>query len=482
LLSDALSAALALAYPNRIGHYSWVGAVSGLPALGGGAVSAPGVPVTEYARGVDGGQIAYQVIGEGPVDILVSRATYFPIDMMWEAPKLVRFLERLSLFARHVWFDPRGTGSSDRVDHEEGRLLETVVDDMVSVLDAVGWDRAVLLGLAVPIPLLFAATHPDRTMALVLADSTARMRTSDDYPDGLPDDDIDRYMAETVANTGDTVRLDRLAPSLANDAAFARWFERAFRLTCPPAERVWRMHGTFDTDLRQTLGAIRVPSLIINHVDRRQASGTRYLRDHIDGAKTVEVPGADYMPLAPDSIALLDAVEEFLTGRLPKVPFDRALATVLFTDIVNSTGLAATLGDLRWRELLDRHDSVVRGQVDRFRGAWIKSTGDGVLATFDGPARAIRCACAIRDAVQPLGLEIRAGLHCGEIELHHNDIAGITVHIGQRVASLAAPNQVLVSRTVVDLLAGSDITFVDRGDHELRGVPGTWCVYEVRVE
>ncbi len=437
--------------------------------------------VTEYARAVDGGQIAYQVVGDGPVEMLISRATYFPVDMMWESPRLVRFLERLSLFARHLWFDPRGTGSSDRVDHEDGRLLETVVDDMVSVLDAVGWDRAVLLGLAVPIPLLFAATHPDRTTALVLADSTARVRESDDHPDGLADDEVDRYFDDTSASTGETVPLERLAPSLVTDAQFSGWFERAFRLTCPPAEREWRMRGSFDTDLRQTLGAIRVPTLIINHVDRRQATGTRYLGDHIDGAKAIEVPGADYMPLAPDSVALLDAVEEFLTGRLPEVSFDRALATVLFTDIVNSTGLAATLGDLQWRELLDRHDSVVRGQVDRFRGRWIKSTGDGVLATFDGPARAIRCACAIRDAVKRLGLEIRSGLHCGEIELHHDDIAGITVHIGQRVASLAASNQVLVSRTVVDLLAGSDITFV-QGDHELKGVPGTWRVYEVLGE
>jgi class 3 adenylate cyclase len=271
---------------------------------------------------------------------------------------------------------------------------------------------------------------------------------------------------------------DILAPSLVNDAEFCRWLERAFRLTCPPSEWMWRLRSTFDVDLRQVLSAIRVPSLIINHTDRRPASGTRYLVDHIEGAKTVEVPGADYMPLAPDSVALLDALEEFLTGRLPQVPFDRVLATVLFTDIVNSTGLAASLGDRRWRALLDDHDVLVRREIERFRGTWIKSTGDGALATFDGPARAIRCACAIRDGVQPLGLEIRAGLHCGEIELHGDDVAGIAVHIGQRVASLATSNQVLASRTVVDLLTGSEVDFTDQGEHQLKGVPGTWRVFE----
>jgi class 3 adenylate cyclase len=432
-------------------------------------------PVTEYARGVDGSQIAYQVIGDGAVDILVGRATYFPVDMMWEAPRMVQFLDRLSSFARHIWFDPRGTGSSDASPHDEGRLLETVVDDMVAVLDAVGCDRAALLGLGVPIPLLFAATHPDRTAALVLADTTARMRSADDYPEGLADEQVDWYMNAATANDPLT---DRLAPSLANDVEFCRWFERAGRLTCPPSERVWRLRGTFETDLRDVLGAIRVPSLIINHVDRRPAAGTRYVVDHIDGAKTVEVPGADLMPFAPDSIALLDAVEEFLTGRLPQVPDDRALATVMFTDIVNSTGLAASLGDRRWRAVLGDHDALVRREIERFRGTWIKSTGDGALATFDGPARAIRCACAIRDGVQPLGLEVRAGLHCGEVELHDGDVAGIAVHIGQRVASLAASNQVLASRTVVDLLTGSEIDFTDRGEHQLKGLPGTWRVFE----
>jgi class 3 adenylate cyclase len=377
-----------------------------------------------------------------------------------------------------MWFDPRGTGASDRLRHEDSRLNESIVDDMVAVLDAVGCERVALVGLGPPLGSLFAATYPDRTAALVLADSTARIRRADDYPEGAPDTQVEQYQDEL--RTAQILTGERLAPSLVHDAEFRRWFERAQRLTCPPGERMWRLLGAWETDLREVLGTVRVPTLIITHQDRGPAAQSRYLADHIQGAKAVEVPGADSMLFAPDSVALLDKVEEFLTGRLPQVQLDRVLATVLFTDIVNSTGHAASMGDRRWRELLASHDSLVRRQVERFRGKAVKSTGDGFLATFDGPARAIHCACAIRDDVHRIGLEIRAGLHCGEIELHHDDVAGISVHIGERVASLAGPSQVLVSRTVVDLLAGSDISFWDHGDHELKGVPGTWRVFEVR--
>jgi class 3 adenylate cyclase len=234
-------------------------------------------------------------------------------------------------------------------------------------------------------------------------------------------------------------------------------------------------------DVRDVLGSIRVPTLVINLLDREVGTGqTRYLAEHIDGAKCVELRGTDSLPIGDGAGAVLDAIEEFLTGRLPRPPIDRVLATVLFTDIVNSTGQAASMGDRRWRELLATHDNLIRAEVDRFRGRTVKFTGDGVLATFDGPARAIHCACAIRDAVHAFGLEVRAGLHTGEIELQEHDVSGIAVHIGQRVASLAAPQQVLVSRTVADLLAGSDITFQDHGEYELKGVPGTWRLFDVR--
>jgi class 3 adenylate cyclase len=436
-----------------------------------------GVPETCYATVVGGGQVAYQAVGDGSVDLLVLKNS-FPVDMMWEEPRVVRFLDRLSSFCRHVWFDARGTGGSDSIPHHEGRLSESLVDDMVAVVDAAGCERVAVLGLGVPVGAAFAATHPDRTTALVLADTSARQRRAHDYPEGWSDLEIAGRI-DAVRDTGLLASVEVLAPSLADDAAFRDWFERAGRLFYRPSDRVWRLENVFNVDLRSVLGALRVPTLVITHCERTAARLSHYLADHIEGAKNVDAPGADVLPFGADSVTLLDSVEEFLTGRLPAVQPDRGLATVLFTDIVNSTGQAAGMGDRRWRELLSRHDALIDGEVARFRGRVVKSTGDGVLATFDGPARAIKCACAIRDRVQPLGLEIRAGLHSGEIELQDHDVAGITVHIGQRVEALAPPGEVFVSRTVADLLAGSDFNFDDRGEHELRGVPGTWRIFRV---
>jgi class 3 adenylate cyclase len=436
-----------------------------------------GVPETRYASVESGGQVAYQAVGDGPVDTLVL-SSLFPVDMMWEEPRLVRFLDRLSSFCRHVWFDPRGTGASDSIPHEEGRMVESLIDDMLAVVDDLGCERVAVLGLTVPVGVLFAASHPQRATALVLADSSARLRVADDYPLGLPNSEMDERI-EAVRERGWVFGPETNAPSLAEDAAFRQWCDRATRLNIRPGDRVWRIESAMNADLRNVLGALRVPTLVITHRDRPGARRSQYLAEHIDGAKTVEAPGADSLPFAPDSVTLLDTVEEFLTGRLPPVRLDRVLATVLFTDIVNSTGQAASLGDGRWRELLSRHDALVDSEIERFRGRRVKSTGDGALATFDGPGRAIRCACAIRDGIQALGLEIRAGLHSGEIELLEDDVAGIAVHIGQRVAAHARPNEVLVSRTVADLLAGSDFVFRDQGERELKGVPGTWHLFEV---
>jgi class 3 adenylate cyclase len=269
------------------------------------------------------------------------------------------------------------------------------------------------------------------------------------------------------------------APSLADDAAFRRWFDRAGRLNISPGDRVWRVESAMNVDFREVLGALRVPTLVITRGDTVYAGQSRYLAEHIAHAKSVVVAGADSLPFGSDSVMMLDSVEEFLTGRLPAVELDRVLATILFTDIVNSTGQAAQLGDRRWRELLNRHDALIDREVERFRGRRVKSTGDGVLATFDGPGRAVRCACALRDGIRALGIEIRAGLHSGEIELTDDDVSGIAVHIGQRVAAQARPNEVLVSRTVADLLAGSDFVFRDQGERELKGVPGTWQLFDV---
>jgi class 3 adenylate cyclase len=439
-------------------------------------------PTTRYARAATGGYVAYQVVGDGPVDVLVNHPPVFPIDLMWDEPRLAYFLNRLSSFARHIWFDVRGTGASDSIPHGEGRLLEHVVDDMVAVLDAVGCERVALLELGVPVGVWFTATHPERTAALVLVNSTARLRRADDYPEGLSDEQVKGQMerAEDPDETSDGT-LTILAPSLVDDARFQRWFRRAARLTAPPEERLWRQRTVYDLDLRDVLSAIRVPTLVLDRRERRIVDQTRYLADHIDGAMYKELSGADALPFVGDADSVVDAIEEFLTGRLSPPATDRVLATVLFTDVVNSTAQAEQMGDRRWRELLATHDAVVSAELDRHRGREIKSTGDGVLATFDGPGRAIRCACAIRDAVRALGIEIRAGLHTGEIELRGDDIGGIAVHVGQRVASHAAAGEVLISRTVADLIAGSDIELLDRGEHELKGVTGTWRLFSIRA-
>jgi class 3 adenylate cyclase len=423
--------------------------------------------------------VAFQVVGDGPVDVLVTRPPTFPVDLMWDEPRLVHMLTRLSSFCRHIWFDPRGTGASDGISHTEGRLLETQVEDMLAVLDAVGCEQAVVLQLpGIGTALLFAATHPQRTSALVLVNTSARLRRAADYPEGLPDDVIDEVL-EQLAAAGHQV-AEQMAPSLAGDDAFRRWSDRAMRLACPPKELVWRMRSVFDVDLRGVLGSVQAPTLVLSDPAGPWPALRSYVADRLERAVFLDVAPHEQF-VASDSDAMVDAIEEFLTGELPPVHTDRVLATVLFTDLVDSTGAAARLGDRRWRQLLATHDTLVRTELERFRGREVKSTGDGVLATFDGPARAIRCACAVRDAMHALGITMRAGLHTGEIELREHDIAGIAVHVGQRVASHAGPGEVLVSRTVADLIAGSDIELLDRGEHDLKGVPGTWRLFSVRA-
>jgi class 3 adenylate cyclase len=346
---------------------------------------------------------------------------------------------------------------------------------MVAVINAVGSERVVLLQLGgVALTLLFAATHPERTAALVAINTSARVRWSDDYPQGLSVEEVDRPAVFPAYRS-----VESVAPSLADDVRFRRWFDRAARLSGPPHDHRWRNRSALDTDLRATLGSVQAPTLVVYRRDAPVAAQSRYLADHIDGAQWVELDGGDSLAWVGDAGAVLDAIEEFLTGRLPATQTDRVLATVLFTDLVDSTPQAAGMGDRRWRELLATHDALVGEELERFRGNQIKSTGDGVLATFDGPARAIRCACAIRDALQSIGLEMRAGLHTGEIDLRGDDISGIAVVIAQRVTSFARSGEVLVSRTVADLLAGSDIDFHDRGERELKGLEGTWRLFSV---
>ncbi len=413
------------------------------------------------------------MIGDGPIDILVARSLDFPIDMMWEEQRLVRFLGRLSSFSRHIWFDPRGTGASDRIAPEEGRLSESMVDDMVAVLDAVGCERAVVMGLGAPQPLLFAASQPRRTTALVLVDAPAVLRKCEDNPGGISEDDMTISLEEPLWSA------PRVAPSLSDDERFNAWYGRASRLLMSPADKVWRAQAVMLLDLRPALSAIQAPTLIVSGTQRRLSAGQRLAADRIAGAKLFETDTGDQLFFVGDTGPLLDAVEGFLTGRLPTPDVDRVLTTVLFTDIVGSTEHATRLGDRRWSELLATHDTIVRSALDRFRGREVKSTGDGVLAIFDGPGRAIHCARAVRDELRPAGIEIRAGLHSGEVELRGADVGGIAVHIGARVAGAADAGEVLVSRTVCDLVAGSGIEFEDRGEHELKGVPGCWRLFAV---
>jgi class 3 adenylate cyclase len=434
-------------------------------------------PETRYADTING-RVAYQIVGDGPVDLLVLHPPICPIDLLWDEPTVVRFMERLSTFSRHIWFDPRGRGASDPLPHVEERIAEVMVDDMLALLDFLQIEQVAVLGLEVPTGALFAASHPERTKALVLFNCTARYREAPDYP-GLSADFIELVVTTQRRDWGTGRFLDRRAPSLAGDDRLRRWAARGERLLGTADEMNWRSRAAMEVDQRAVLPTIQVPTLMLCRTGVPIASHTRYMARHIPDAKLVELPGHDDLFFAGNTAPLLDAVEEFVTGSLPAHRGDRVLATVLFTDVVGSTEHAARLGDRRWRELLATHDDLVRAELERFRGRAVKSTGDGVLATFDGPGRAIRCVCAIRDSVRSLGVDVRAGLHTGEIELRADDVAGVAVHIGFRVSALAGAGEILVSSTVKDLVAGSGINFDDRGEHELKGVPGPWRLFAV---
>jgi class 3 adenylate cyclase len=426
-----------------------------------------------YAHGRSG-WVAYQVVGEPSVDVVAIKPVFFPVDLMWEEPGLVRLVEGVGSFSRSIWFDPRGTGASDAIEHVEGRLIESWVDDTITVLDELGCERVSVLGFISQPALLFAAAHPERVEALVLVNPIARFRYAPDYPSGLADEVIDELLDRVRGAWGTGAFASNLVASRASADAFVRWCARCERLSMPPAEGSWRFRGSFELDFREVLAAIRVPTLVVSGPDRPQS---QYVADKIAGARLVEVPAKDAFVLGADCLPILDAIEEFLTGALPRHAADRMLATVMFTDVVRSTETLAEAGDRQWRDLLASHDRLIRAELARFGGREIKATGDGFLATFDGPGRSIRCGTAIRDQVRSLGLEVRVGLHSGEIERHGDDITGIAVHIAQRIQGIAQPGEVLVSRTVVDLVAGSGLEFQARGSHDLKGVPGEWAVF-----
>jgi class 3 adenylate cyclase len=436
-----------------------------------------------YAATEDG-YVAYRVFGDGPQDLLFIGNWASNIEVITEHPVMARYLDRLARFARVICFDKRGAGLSDPVPLNALPTLEHWMDDARVVLDAVGSESAVLLGDAEggPMAMMFAATYPQRTRALVLVNTFARMLRSEDYPIGIPEATAEKLLVEWERGWGrGDVVLPLSAPSVADDPGMQRWAGRYMRLSASPATAT-RIYGwVLHLDLRSVLPSINVPTLVLHRAGNLhyRAPMGRYLAEHIPGATYVELPGADWYPPFVDADPVLDRIEEFLTGDRPEPADDRILATVLFTDIVASTDAAARLGDRRWLDLKDGHDAVVRAQLERYRGREMATTGDGFLAIFDGPARAVRCAWEIASAVRALGIEIRAGLHSGEVELQDGEIAGIAVHIAARVMALADPDRVLVSGTVKDLVVGSPIRFADHGSHALRGVPGEWHLFEV---
>ena len=435
-------------------------------------------PETLFAEGPEG-LVAYQVWGSGSFDLLFVTPWLWNIDVMWEQPRIEHYLRRLGTFSRVIAFDKRGTGVSDPVPLGALPTLEQWTDDIRVVLDAAQSSRAAIVGTmeGVQMAVLFAGLHPERTRSLVALDGAACYLRREDYPIGMPERLVD---ASTEAIFGpESDRLTMWVPSLAADEAFRIWWQRFVRLSASPtvSERMYR-HGT-QWDVRPALPAISAPTLVLHHAGNRymRANNGQYIAEHIHGAKYTELPGADCMFFAGDQDAALGEVEAFLTGTRSAPEHDRVLATVLFTDVVSSTQRAAQLGDGRWHDLLDTHDRMAADEVSRFRGRVIKNTGDGVLATFDGPARAIRCAASIGEAVRSLGIDIRAGLHAGEVELRGDDIGGIAVHTAARVMGKAGPGEILVSGTVKDLVVGSGIEFIDRGAHELRGLEGEWPLF-----
>ncbi len=439
-------------------------------------------PKTQFTRSGEV-HIAYQVIGEGPLDLVYVPGWISHIELAWEEPVLARFLRRLASFSRLIMFDKRGTGLSDRVPNDKLPTLEERIDDLRVVMDAVGSERAAVFGFSEGgnLSALFAASYPQRTTALIMFGTFAKRIWSPDYPWAPKPEERERTYEMIEHAWGDRMDLAHYVPSKANDEVFMRQLETYFRRSASPGAAVALLRMNTQIDIRHVLPTIRVPALVLHRTGDRDANVEegRWIAHQIPNARFVELPGEDHLPWVGDSDAVVDELQEFLTGVRPSPQFDRLLTTVLFTDIVASTEHAARLGDRAWRDLLDSHHALVRKELARFRGREIKTVGDEFIATLDGPARAVRCACAIRDGIERLEIQIRAGVHTGEIELHGEDIGGLAVHIAARVIAAAQPGEVLVSSTVKDLTAGSGINLSDRGVHTLKGVPGQWRLFAV---
>ena len=441
-------------------------------------------PETRYAKS-GGYHIAYQTIGEGPLDVVLVPGFVSHVELSWEDPDFARYLTRLASFSRLIVFDKRGTGMSDPVPAQNLPTLEERMDDVRAVMDAVGSQRAALVGVSEggPMSLLFAATYPERTAALVLAHTFARGARAEDYPWGARPDQYEALLARVEDGWGTGVMLSGFAPSHAGNKDTRERWARFQRRACSPGAVVALLRMVYQIDARPVLAAVSVPTLVVHRTGDRMfpIEGARFLAQNIRGAKLFASDSPDHFFWLGPADAELDEIELFLTGELRPHAADRILATVLFADIAGSTARAAELGDARWRALLERFYALVRTQLQRFRGREIDTAGDGLYAAFDGPARAVRCMEAIRAGTAALGCEIRAGAHTGECEIINGKPGGIAVHIAARVAGHARPGELLVSGTVKDLVAGSGLAFEDRGSRELKGVPGAWQLYAVKT-
>lgn len=437
-------------------------------------------PTIRYTKSGDL-HIAYAVTGDGPIDLVYVPTWISQLEHLWEEPRIERFFNRISSFARLIMFDRRGSGLSDPI--PDAPTLEEQMDDVLAVLDAAGSERAALLAQLEggPMACMFAATHPERTRALMLFSAWARIVHDADYEWANTAEEREQWLHDFLEWWGREERVPALVPSEEDNPRFRRWFARLERLAASPgpARRMMEVMGSYD--VRDVLPSIRVPTLVMNRREDQALNPrhSHYLAEHIPGARYLELAGGDSLAPFGDSEVVLDEIEEFVTGTRQLRQADRVLATVLFTDIVGSTRRAAELGDSRWRRLLADHDELIAAELERHRGRFVKSVGDGVLATFDGPARAINCARSVVERVRDLGLEVRAGLHTGEAEVMGDDVGGLAVHIAARVSQAAQAGEVLVSGTVKDLVVGSGLEFEDRGSRELRGVPGEWRLFAV---
>ena len=435
---------------------------------------------------LDGQRIAYQVIGDGPVDLVFSPGWFSTFDIEWEEPGIRAFLERLGSFLRVIRFDRRGSGASDPLPRDDLPPWEAFAEDIAAVMDAVKSDSAFLWGDGDggPLAVLFAATHPDRARGLILFHTAARFLADEGYEMGMPPEYADEIANQFEENWGSGDMLAGLVPSRAGDPEFNRWAARLMRATTTPSSVRRYMDGVIRADVRDALPTIDVPALVM-HPGESPLLGmdsARYLADRIPEARLVELVGPpDVYPAFALADQVVAEIQRFVTGAPPPPRVERALATVLFTDIVSSTAIASEAGDEQWHRLLDQHDTTVRRGLGAHSGRLVKNTGDGILATFDGPGRAVGFASALRSDLSGIGLSIRTGIHTGEIELRNGDIGGLAVHLGARIVSAAGAGEILVSRTVKDLVIGSNLVFEDRGTHSLKGIDGEWQLYAVAV-